>query len=79
MAKKITHEEIYEKFCFWSPQHAKMVKDYAPWGSTSIVIWLNNGQAYKVKYIEGDKFIMQPVLKADIEKKFAKENEHEHN
>lgn len=67
----ITYGEIYEKFCIWSPEHAKMVKDYRPWGSMSIVVWLTGGQAYKVKYIADDKFIMQTVTKADIDKKFG--------
>ena len=71
-AKEITWGEIYEKFCAWSPEHAKMVNDYRPWGSTSIVVWLKNGQAYKVKYIADDKFVMQTVSKADIDKKFSK-------
>ena len=37
----------------------------------SIVIWLNNGQAYKVKRTGPDRFIMQLVLEADIKKKFG--------
>ena len=48
MAKEaeLTWGEIYKDFCNWSPEHAAMVVDYRPWGSTSIVVWLNNGQAY---------------------------------
>lgn len=71
MAEKITHSEIYDKFCKWSPHHAKMVKEYKPWGSTSIVVWLNNGQAYKVKHIYGDKFVMQPLTIDDINRKLG--------
>ena len=80
-AKGITWGEIYTKFCKWSPHHAKMVKDYRPWGSTSIVIWLDNGQAYKVKYIYDDKFVMQPLTLDDINRKFGlcKENNNEGN
>ena len=78
--KKLTCDEIYEKFLAWSPEHATMVKAHGPWGSTSIVIWLYNGMAYKVKYIADDKFIMQVITKADIDKKFkwtgGKQDEH---
>lgn len=67
----MTHEELYKEFCKWSPEHAKMVKDYAPWGSTSIVIWLDNGMMYKVKRHDKGKFVMQTLTKADIDKKFG--------
>lgn len=66
---EITYGEIYKEFCEWSPEHAAMVEDYRPWGSTSIVVWLKGGQAYKVKRIDTNHFIMQPVSKADIDKK----------
>ena len=68
----MAHEDIYEEFCKWSPEHAKMVKGYAPWGSTSIVIWLNSGMMYKVKRHGEGKFVMQTVTKADVDKKFGK-------
>lgn len=66
----MTYGEIYNEFCRWSPEHAKMVTDYRPWGSTSIVIWLSNGMAYKVKRCAANKFIMQKVSEDDIKKKF---------
>lgn len=68
----LTSEQIYAKFCAWSPEHASMVKDYNLWGRTSIVIWLNNGMMYKVKYINDTKFIMQVVTKEDVDNKFSK-------
>lgn len=67
----MTHEQIYEAFCNWSPEHAKMITDWKPWGSTSIVIWLNNTHAYKCKYHGPDKFIMQMVSKEDIKRKLG--------
>lgn len=67
---EITWGEIYKEFCEWSPEHAKMVKDYKPWGSTSIVIWLEGGKAYKVKYHAPNRFTMQALSKTDIDKKF---------
>lgn len=66
----LTYGDIYKEFCEWSPTHAKMVVDYRPWGSTSIVVWLNNGQAYKCKRYAKNKFIMQTVSEDDINKKF---------
>lgn len=68
--KTLTWGQIYKEFCEWSPAHAKMVVDYRPWGSTSIVVWLNNGQAYKCKRYAKNKFIMQAVSEDDINKKF---------
>ena len=68
---ELTSKAIYEKFCKWSPEHAASVKDYKPWGRTSIVVWLNNGMMYKIKYISDNKFIMQVVTKEDIDKKFS--------
>lgn len=67
---EITYGEIYNEFCEWSPEHAKMVKDYRPWGSTSIVVWLECGQAFKVKRHAPGVFTMQSVSKADIDKKY---------
>lgn len=63
------HQKIYNDFCKWSPEYARMIVDYGPWGSTSIVIWLNNGMAYKVKKHMSGKFTMQVVSKEDINKK----------
>lgn len=67
----MTYGELYSKFCKWSPEHAKMIKDYRPWGSNSIIIWLNNGMTYKVKYIDDEHFIMQTVTAEDIARKFS--------
>lgn len=69
--KQMTYRELYNKFCIWSPGHAKMVSDYRPWGKSSIVVWLNNGQAYKAKYIDDNHFVMQMVSDDDINKKFG--------
>lgn len=66
----MTYGDIYTEFCEWSPSHAAMVIDYRPWGRTSIVVWLRNGTAYKVKRIDKHKFIMQTVSEEDIKKKF---------
>lgn len=68
---EITHGELYKEFCEWSPEHAKMVKDYRPWGKHSIVVWLEGGHAYKVKRYAPDKFLMQAVSEEDIKKKFG--------
>lgn len=67
---EITYGEIYKEFREWSPEHAKMVIDYRPWGGHSIVIWLNNGMAYKVRRTAPNKFVMQSLSKEDINKKF---------
>ena len=72
--EEITYGELYKEFCEWSPEHAKMVKDYRPWGAHSIVVWFNNGQAYKVKRHGPDRFIMQKVSDDDINKKFGLSN-----
>ena len=73
MAKEaeLTWGEIYKDFCNWSPKHAAMVVDYRPWGSTSICVWLNNGQAYKCKRHAADRFTMQTVSEEDIRKKYG--------
>lgn len=63
------HKKIYKDFCEWSPDYAAMVIDYKPWGHTSIVVWLSNGYAYKVKQHAHDRFTMQMVSEADIERK----------
>ena len=67
----MTHEEIYNKFCKWSPLHANMVKKWKPWDSSSICVWLNNGMKYKVKHCTGGAFIMQLVSDNDIKKKYG--------
>ena len=67
----LTWLQIYKEFCEWSPAHAKMIVDYRPWGSTSIVVWLNNGQAYKCKRHAADRFTMQLVSEEDIKKKYG--------
>ena len=63
--------DIFKDFCNWSPEHAAMVVDYRPWGHTSILVWLNNGQAYKCKRHAADRFIMQLVSEEDIRKKYG--------
>lgn len=40
-------------------------------GSTSICVWLNNGQAYKCKRHAADRFTMQVVSEEDIKKKYG--------
>lgn len=70
----ITHDRIYDEFCQWSPEHAKMVTKYKPWGSTSIVIWCYNGHAYKVKRYSPNKFIIQYLSEEDIKRKFENKN-----
>lgn len=67
----ITYGEIYKEFCEWSPEHAEKVVDYRPWGSTSIVVWLSTGYAYKCKRLGPGKFIMQMVSEEDIKKKYG--------
>lgn len=69
---ELTYDELYKEFCEWSPEHAKMVKDYRPWGRNSIVIWLSNNMAYKVKRVDKNHFIMQMVSKSDINNKLYK-------
>lgn len=68
---EITWGEIYKEFCEWSPEHAKMVMDYKPWGSNSILVWLTSGLTYKVKRVGPGEFIMQSVSEEDIENKFG--------
>lgn len=67
----LTYGDIYRDFCNWSPEHAAMVVDYRPWGHTSILVWLNNGQAYKCKRHAADRFTMQLVSEEDIKKKYG--------
>lgn len=69
---KTIWDEIYEEFCEWSPEHTNMVVEYKPWGSTSIMIKLNSGLAYKVKRFAPGKFIMQLISEEDIKKKYNK-------
>lgn len=68
---EITYGQLYNEFREWSPELAKLVVDYRPWGNTSIVIWLSNGMAYKVKRYAPDKFIMQSVSEEDINRKLG--------
>ena len=70
-ATNVTHNEIFNEFCIWSPTLAPKVVAYRPWGSTSIVVWLNNGFIYKIKRYGPDKFVMQAVSKDDVNKKFG--------
>ena len=71
--EEITYEELFKEFCEWSPEHAKMVKDYRPWGRMSFVVWFEfkGAHAYKVKRYAPGKFIMQPLSKEDINKKLG--------
>lgn len=69
--KELTYCDIYRDFCNWSPEHAAMVVDYRPCGHTSILVWLNNGQAYKCKRHAADRFTMQLVSEEDIKKKYG--------
>lgn len=68
---EITYGELFKEFCAWNPMLAPKVVDYRPWGSMSIVVWLNNGFAYKVKRYGPDRFVMQMVSQDDINKKFG--------
>ena len=68
--KELTYDDIYKEFCKWSPKHAAMVVDYRPWDSTSILIWLNNGQTYKCKRYASNIFTMQMISELDIKKKY---------
>lgn len=67
---KVYYHEIYQEFCEWSLEHAKMVEDYKPWGTNSIAVWLKNGQVYKVKRHAPGRFTMQSLSKEDIAKKY---------
>lgn len=67
----ITHDEILKRFYDWNPEVASKIINHKPWGSTSIVIWLNNGLSYKVKLHDSGNFTMQVVSKEDINKKFG--------
>lgn len=71
MSELTSYSELYKEFCDWSPDYAKLVTDYRPWGNMSIVVWLSNGQAYKVKRQAPNRFTMQLVSKADIDKKLG--------
>ena len=62
---------IFKEFCKWSPEYAAMVVDYRLWGHTSILVWLNNGQAYKCKRRAANRFTMQLVSEEDIKKKYG--------
>lgn len=66
----MTYGELYQKFCEAEPDMAKHICDYRPWGSTSIVIWLDGGSAYKVKDV-GGKFVKQSVSADDIRRKYG--------
>ena len=68
---EINHEEIFQEFCDWNPELASKVVAHAPWGSTSIVIWISNEMTYKVKRHAAGKFTMQTVTQDDIDKKFG--------
>lgn len=63
-------EEFYKQFSEWSPEYSAMVTNYKPWGRHSIVIWLNNNMAFKVRRVTPNKFIMQMLSEEDIKKKY---------
>ena len=65
----MTYKEIFDEFCNWSPEHAKLVIDYRPWGTNSIVVWFNINDAYKAKRIDKNRFVMQKVTMEEINKK----------
>lgn len=67
----LIYGDIYRDFCNWSLEHAAMIVDYRPWGSASICVWLNNGQAYKCKRHAANRFTMQMVSEEDIRKKYG--------
>lgn len=67
---ELTHDEIYNEFCECNPKRAENVIDYRPWGSNSILIYLNNGNAYKCKRYAPYRFNIQMVSEEDIKKKF---------
>lgn len=71
MSEITTYEELFAAFCKYDPETGSQVIDYQPWGRMSIVIWLDDLQAYKVKLLEPDKFVVQHVSQADIEKKLG--------
>lgn len=62
--------ELCQEFREWSPTHAKMVVEYKPWGSNSILVRLSSGLAYKAKRIGPNEFVMQSVSEDDIKMKF---------
>lgn len=66
------YEEILKEFKEWSPEHAKSIIGYRPWGKTSILICLIGNLNYKVKRIAPGKFVMQMVSEEDIKKKYNK-------
>lgn len=68
--EKIDAKQIYEEFCNWSPEHAKMAKHYEQWGNTSIAIWFDNGLVFKVKRYAPNRFIMQLMSNDDIKRKY---------
>lgn len=68
---KLTHEEIFNEFCEWNADQTSAIVNYKPWGGTSIVIWLDNGNAYKVKRHAHQVFTIQRLSEEDINKKFG--------
>lgn len=70
---EVSSGELFVAFCNHEPELGLRVTDYRLWGKASIVVWLDNGQAYKVKMLDPDRFIVQRVSQEDIERKFGKE------
>lgn len=68
---RITYGELYSAFRNHDPDLGPRVIDYRPWGKMSIVVWIDSGQAYKVKMVELDRFIVQKVSEADVQKRFG--------
>ena len=67
----VTHKQIFEEFCIYNPVFARNMVSYKAWGKSSIVIWLNDGRAFKIKRVTSNAFIMQIVTEEDIKRKFA--------
>lgn len=71
MEEELTWGQIYSDFCNWNPDYARRVIDYRPWGRSSIVVWLDNGCAYKCKCHAADWFTVQAVSNDDIRRKYG--------
>lgn len=67
---KVHYFKILQEFKKWSPEHAKMITYYRPWGSNSIAVWLDNDMVYKVKRHAPNRFTMQSLSEQDIAKKY---------
>lgn len=68
---EITYGELFAEFCNHNPELGAMIIDYRSWGSNSIVVWLDDGNTYKVKRRAPNLFVMQPLTQEDINKKYG--------